>query len=86
LNIIFKLLYNLFDLSQVSLSKMAKHQDSFLSHCSYQEVLSAEKCSTLCSTLPAYEGLLAKLLEYQRDHGIDVFDILDDGITKLQAL
>jgi hypothetical protein len=31
--IIFKLLHNLFDLCQVSLSKMAKHWDSFLSDC-----------------------------------------------------
>jgi len=31
--IIFKLLHNLFDLYQVSLSKMAKHWDSFLNDC-----------------------------------------------------
>jgi hypothetical protein len=30
---IFELLHNLFDLSQVSLSKMAKHWNGFLSHC-----------------------------------------------------
>jgi hypothetical protein len=47
-------------------------------------VLSAEKCPTLCSTLPAFEGLLAKLREYQDKHDLDVFDILEDGINKLQ--
>jgi len=36
--IIFKLLHNLFDLYQVSLSKMAKHWDSFLSNCKWSEV------------------------------------------------
>jgi hypothetical protein len=30
--IIFRLLYNLFDLCQVSLSKTAKHWDSFFTH------------------------------------------------------
>jgi len=29
----FRLLYNLLDLSQANLSKMAKHWDSYLSHC-----------------------------------------------------
>ena len=33
LNYIIKLLHNLFDLSQVSLSQMAKHWDSFLTNC-----------------------------------------------------
>jgi hypothetical protein len=31
--IIFRLLHNLFDLCQVSLSKTAKHWDSFFTHC-----------------------------------------------------
>ena len=35
--IIFRLLYNLFDLCQVSLSKTAKHWDSFFTHCSSDE-------------------------------------------------
>jgi hypothetical protein len=34
LGIIFKLSHDLFDLCQVSLCKMAKHWDSFLSDCS----------------------------------------------------
>jgi hypothetical protein len=32
--IILRLLHNLFDLCQVSLSKTAKHWDSFFTHCS----------------------------------------------------
>jgi hypothetical protein len=42
--IIFELLHNLFDLSQVSLSKMAKHWDSFLSHCISQRKVVVVAC------------------------------------------
>jgi len=47
-------------------------------------VLSADKCPTICSSLPAYEGLLKELRKYQREQGIELFDILEDGIEKLE--
>jgi allophanate hydrolase subunit 1 len=45
-------------------------------------VLSAEKCPKLCGTLPAYEGLLLKLKEYQQKHQA-VSNVLEKGIEKL---
>jgi allophanate hydrolase subunit 1 len=45
-------------------------------------VLSAEKCSKLCSILPAYERLLLKLKEYQQKYQ-DISNVLEKGIEKL---
>ena len=47
-------------------------------------MLSADKCPTICGSLPAYEGLLKELRKYQREQGIELFDILEDGIEKLE--
>jgi hypothetical protein len=47
-------------------------------------VLSADKCPTICGSLSTYEGLLKELRKYQREQGIELFDILEDGIEKLE--
>ena len=50
----------------------------------YQQVLSGEKCPTICGTLPAFEALLIKLKRIQREQDIEFYDILEDGIEKLE--
>jgi hypothetical protein len=50
----------------------------------YQQILSAEKTPTLCKTLPSFDGLLKKLKGCQHELGIDVYDIIQDGINKLE--
>jgi hypothetical protein len=54
LYIIFELLHNLFDLSQVSLSKMAKYWNSFLSHykCAWIPIRNVG----ICHIAPALPG------------------------------
>jgi hypothetical protein len=47
-------------------------------------VLSAEKCPSICGTLYAYEGLLKELNKYQHEQGIELYDILENGIAKLE--
>jgi hypothetical protein len=47
-------------------------------------VLSAGKCPTICGTLPTYKGLLIELNKYQREQGLELFDILENGIKKLE--
>lgn len=47
-------------------------------------MLSAEKCPTICGTLLAYEGLLGALNKCQREQDIELFDILEDGIAKIE--
>jgi hypothetical protein len=34
--------------------------------------------------LPAFQGVLTKLKEYQRDHGYEFFAVLQSGIDKLE--
>jgi hypothetical protein len=50
----------------------------------YQQLLSAEKTPTLCEALPAFEGLVAKLKKYQREHDLDVYGMIQAGIQKLE--
>ncbi len=47
-------------------------------------MLSREKCPTICGTLPAFEALLIKLKRFQREQGIEFYNILEDGIEKLE--
>jgi hypothetical protein len=54
---------------------------------SYQQILSAEKTPTLWGTLPAFEGLLARLKAYQHSTDVydtDIYNILESGIQKLE--
>jgi hypothetical protein len=46
--------------------------------------LSSEKTPTLCNTLPSFDGLLTMLKRCQVDLGMDVYDIIQDGIDKLE--
>ncbi|KAI0000323.1 hypothetical protein BJV77DRAFT_939174, partial [Russula vinacea] len=51
----------------------------------FQEVLSSEKTPTLCNTLPSFDGLLTTMLKRcQVDLSMDVYDIIQDGIDKLE--
>jgi hypothetical protein len=45
--------------------------------------LSAEKTPTLWGTLPAFEALISKLQKHQHTD-IDVDDIINEGIEKLE--
>jgi hypothetical protein len=45
--------------------------------------LSAEKTPTLWGTLPAFEALTVKLQDHKMSN-IDTFDIIDEGIQKLE--
>ena len=46
--------------------------------------MSSEKTPTLCNTLPSFDGLLTMLKRCQVDLGMDVYDIIQDGIDKLE--
>lgn len=50
---------------------------------SYQQLLSAEKTPTICGTVPAFEGLIKTLREYQYKN-ISAIDIIKPGIKKLE--
>ncbi|KAH9952539.1 ribonuclease H-like domain-containing protein, partial [Russula dissimulans] len=50
----------------------------------YQQILSSKKTPTICKVLPAFQGVLTKLKEYQRDHGYEFFAVLQSGIDKLE--
>ena len=47
-------------------------------------MLSGEKCPTICGTLSAFEALLIKLKRIQREQDIEFYNILKDGIEKLE--
>jgi hypothetical protein len=46
-------------------------------------MLSAKKTPTLCRTLPAFEALISTLKKYQNEHSYEIYDIIQDGIEKL---
>ena len=50
---------------------------------SYQQLLSAEKTPTICGTIPAFEGLIRTLREYQHDN-FSSFNMIQPGIEKLE--
>jgi hypothetical protein len=47
-------------------------------------VLSAEKTPTLHGTLPAFKGLILQLKGLQEKEELEISDIIQDGIDKLE--
>ncbi|KAI0283749.1 hypothetical protein BC826DRAFT_920380, partial [Russula brevipes] len=70
-------------LTDVDWTRLIKMQEILKLPHSYQQILSGEKTPTLCGTLPAFKGLLAKLKRYQM-HDIEVDNIIEVGIDKLE--
>jgi hypothetical protein len=47
-------------------------------------VLSAKKTPTLHGTIPAFEGLIFKLQSLQMEEELEISDIIQEGIDKLE--
>ena len=47
-------------------------------------MLSAEKNPTLYGTLPAFQRLISRLQGLQRHEDLEVYDIMQEGIDKLE--